>query len=114
MRHRQKRHLRGSPDRQRKELRALATALILHEKIETTEARAKLTRSLVERLVTRGKKPGLATIRRLHRFLPMAAVRKVIEVYGPKYATRPGGYTRILRLGKFKDGTQKTRLELVK
>lgn len=114
MRHRNKRKLRGGKDRRRKELRALASSLILHERIETTGARAKITRSFVEKLVTRGKKPGLVAIRTLRRDLPINAVKKVIEVLSPRYQTRPGGYTRTTGVGTYKDGTKKVFLEFVK
>lgn len=113
MRHRKKRHLRGSRDRRRKELRALATALILYERITTTQSRARLTRAGVERLISRGKKPAVSTIRLLRRDLPINATKKIVEVLGPRYASRPGGYTRIIHAGKFKNGTQKVLLEFV-
>jgi large subunit ribosomal protein L17 len=114
MRHRNKRHLRGSADRQRKELRALATALVLYERIETTQARARLARTAVEKMITRGKQPGLVTVRHLRRDLPLNAVKKIVEVLGPRYLSRPGGYTRILHNGKFRDGGTKVLLEFVK
>lgn len=114
MRHRSKRHLRGARDRRRKELRALATALILYEKIETTQGRAKLTRTAVEKMITKGKKGGLATLRLLHRDLPLNAARKMVEVLAPRYQARAGGYTRLHNLGKFKDGTKKVLVEFVK
>lgn len=113
MRHRKKRHLRGDKDRRRKELRALAIALILYERIETTNARAKIAKSFVEKILTRGKKSGLATLRELRRDLPSNAAKKVLEVLSPRYQTRPGGYTRIIRSGIFKDGTKKVILELI-
>ncbi len=114
MRHRAKKHLRGDKDRRRKEQRALAAALILYEKIETTGARARLTRSTVEKMVTVGKATGLTAIRRLRRDLPLNAVKKVVEVLGPRYQARRGGYTRMIHNGKFKDGTEKVVLEFVK
>lgn len=114
MRHRKKRHLRGDKDRRRSELRALVASVILHERIETTKARARITRPAVEKMITRGKTPGLTTIRILTRDLPRNAVKKITEVLGPRYQTRPGGYTRIIHAGKYKDGTQKVFLELVK
>ncbi len=113
MRHRKKRHLRGPRDRRRKELRALAGALILYERIETTQSRARLTRAAVEKLVTRGKKPGLSAFRYLRRDLPLNAVKKVLEVLAPRYQSRAGGYTRTTRVGKFRDGTVKVALEFV-
>ena len=114
MRHRKIRHLRGSKDRQRKELRALAGAVILYERIETTGARAKIARATVEKMITRAKKSSLTSIRQLSRDLPRKAVKKMMEVLGPRYQARAGGYTRIIHSGKYKDGTAKVLLELVK
>ncbi|OGE76894.1 MAG: 50S ribosomal protein L17 [Candidatus Doudnabacteria bacterium RIFCSPHIGHO2_02_FULL_48_21] len=114
MRHRKKRHLRGDKDRRRKELRALATSVILHDRIETTKSRAKITKTAVEKMVTKGKKGGLTAIRLLRKDLPENAVKKVIEVFAPRFQSRPGGYTRILHAGKYKDGTDKVLLEFVK
>lgn len=113
MRHRKKRHLRGDKDRRRKELRALATALVLYEKIETTQARARLARSKVERLITRGKKLDLAARRAILRDLPQNATKKIFEVLAPRYQARAGGYCRIVHAGRYKDGTKKVLLELV-
>lgn len=113
MRHQKKRHLRGDRDRRRHELRALATALVLYEKIETTESRARLARSKVERLITRGKKLDLAARRALLRDLPRNATQKIFEVLAPRYQERHGGYTRIVHLGRFKDGTRRVLLELL-
>lgn len=114
MRHRKKRKLRGDRDRRVKELRALATALVLYERIETTLARARITRQAVEKMVSRGKIPGLHTLRLLSRNLPLNAVKKIVEVLGPRYRGRQGGFTRILRGGRYKDGTTKAILEFVK
>lgn len=114
MRHRAKKHLRGDKDRRRKELRALSSALILYERIETTQARARLTRSAVEKMITRGKGQNLNARRRLLRDLSRNAAQKILEVLSPRYQSRPGGYTRILHTGTFKDGTDKVALELLK
>ncbi|OGE84272.1 MAG: 50S ribosomal protein L17 [Candidatus Doudnabacteria bacterium RIFCSPHIGHO2_01_FULL_49_9] len=114
MRHRKKRHLRGDKDRRRKELRALCAAAVLYERITTTKARAKLTQSAVEKMITRGKKGGLTAIRILAADLPRNAVKKIMEVYAPRYQARAGGYTRIIHVGKYKDGTDKVMLEFVK
>lgn len=113
MRHRKKKHLRGSAARQRKELRALVSSLVLYEKIETTAARARLVKASTERMITRGKQPGLAARRHLMRDLPTNAVRKILEVLAPRYQSRPGGYCRTVRVGKYKDGTTKALLEFV-
>lgn len=114
MRHRSKRKLRGGMDRRRKELRALVKAILLYERIETTHARARITKSAVERMITRGKTGTLAARRALLRDLPQNAVKKVFEVFAPRYQQRKGGYTRILHVGQYKDGTKKVLLELVK
>ena len=114
MRHRNKRHLRGDKDRRRKELRALAASVILYERIATTKARAKITKSAVEKMITRGKKGGLTAIRLLRADLPLNAVKKIMEVYAPRFQSRPGGYTRMIHAGKYKDGTAKVLLEFVK
>lgn len=95
-------------------MRALVQAVILHERISTTEARAKLTRPVLEKMITRGKKQDLAARRILLRDLKENAVRKIFEVLAPRYQNRPGGYSRILHDGKFKDGTKKVLLELIK
>lgn len=80
-------------------VRNLAQSLVLHEKVQTTSAKAKVVRSYVERLVTTGKEPSLAHRRLLLQRLPTeGAVRKVLEVLGPRYKTRIGGYTRTTKL----------------
>lgn len=114
MRHRNKRHLRGDKDRRRKELRALAASVILYERITTTKARAKITKSAVEKMITRGKKGGLSAIRLLRADLPLNAVKKILEVFAPRFQSRAGGYTRIIHAGRYKDGTAKVLLEFVK
>ena len=86
-------------------LKNLAVSLILYEKIKTTQARAKLARSYVERLITMAKKGNLANVRRLYSsILKKGAVRKLIEEFAPRYKDRAGGYTRIVKLGKTRKG----------
>jgi large subunit ribosomal protein L17 len=113
MRHLKKKKIGLGKDHARKLMRTLAASAIVYEKIQTTEARAKVTRSVVEKLITKGKKEDLHNKRQIFAALPMNAARKVIEVLGPRYKSRPGGYTRIVRIGKFKDGMPKVQLELV-
>jgi len=113
MRHRKKKKLAKGYNYDRQMLKALATALILQEKITTTEKRGKLLRSQVERLITKGKNSDLHLKRQLFALLPANAARKVFEVLGPKYLERKGGYTRISRFGKYKDGGAKVIVELV-
>ncbi|MCX6787057.1 MAG: 50S ribosomal protein L17 [Candidatus Kaiserbacteria bacterium] len=82
-------------------LRSLARSLILEERISTTEAKAKALRPFVERLVTYAKKNTLAS-RRLAktRLGDTAAVKKLFDSIGPRYAERKGGYTRIVKRTK--------------
>lgn len=96
-------------------LRNLAESIVLHEKVQTTQAKAKAVRALVERSITVGKQPTIANRRRLQAtFLTERPVRKILEVLGPRYAQRPGGYTRIVRLGRRQnDAAEVVQIELV-
>ena len=102
MRHRNKGKLFGRKIGPRRALvKGLAQNLILYEKIRTTHAKAKTVRPYAEKLVTLAKRPTLANRRQLLKRLPTeGAVRKLIEVLGPRYAERRGGYTRITKLGR--------------
>jgi large subunit ribosomal protein L17 len=98
----------------------LAIALITHKRIVTTLAKAKALRTYVEPLLTKTKKgDSKETISHQHRqvfahFQDKAAVKELFTVIGPKIATRPGGYTRIIRLGiRPGDNAEKAMIELV-
>ena len=97
-------------------LRSLATSVILYENVNTTLAKAKAVRPFVEKLITRGRSKSLVARRALmQELLSENAVNKVLEELGPRYATRPGGYTRILKLGARKgDGAEVAQIQLVK
>jgi large subunit ribosomal protein L17 len=105
-------------------LRNQATALLRHERIETTMPKAKELRPFVERLITiakRGVAVGDANGRMLHaRRLVLAelpdkeVVAKLFETLAPRFAERPGGYTRILRIGfRRGDAAEVAQVELV-
>lgn len=96
-------------------LKNLAQSLILYEKIKTTEAKAKIIRPLVERIITGGKTDSLANRRNLMKYLPTKnAVKKVFEVLGPRYKERKGGYLRIVKLGERKgDAAKMAMIEFV-
>lgn len=105
-------------------LRNQATALLRHERIETTMPKAKELRPFVERLITiakRGVAAGDANGRALHaRRLVLAelpdkaVVGKLFETLAPRFAERPGGYTRILRIGfRRGDSAEVAQIELV-
>lgn len=97
-------------------LKNLAASLILYEKIKTTEAKAKLVRPLVEKMVTRAKTDNLHNRRELIRRLPTEnSVKKLLEVLGPRYKDRRGGYIRIIKLSpRQSDGAKMVQIEFVK
>lgn len=116
MRHRKKGTILGREKAPREALlRNLATSIILFEKIKTTEAKAKAVKSLVEKAITSGKKPTLASRRKLMSFFYTEhPVKKILEVLAPRYESRAGGYTRIVKIGARKnDGAQMVQIELV-
>jgi len=81
-------------------MRNLATALIHHDQIRTTDAKAKELRGFADRLVSLGKQATLAARRRAFaRVRDDEAVTKLFEVIAPRFTDRPGGYTRIVKLG---------------
>src|SRR5688500_13723224 len=80
--------------------RNMAAALIKHEQITTTVAKAKELRPYVEKLITLAKKGGLSNRRLAHaRMLDDAQLVKLFDVLAPRYAERNGGYTRIIKAG---------------
>jgi large subunit ribosomal protein L17 len=116
MRHRVAGRKLNRPTDQRLALfRGQVTDLLRHEKIRTTEAKAKEVRGLAERIITLGKEGSLHSRRRALRFVTdPGVVRKVFEEIGPRYADRHGGYTRIVKLGPRQgDGASMAQLELV-
>jgi len=116
MRHMKKGRKLGTDASHRKAmLQGLAIALLTHERIKTTEPRAKEVRELVDRLITWGKKGDVHS-----RRLAMAElgdkelVHKLFADIAPRFEDRPGGYTRILKLGPRKgDAAPMVIMELV-
>ncbi len=96
--------------------RNLVTDLLGYEKIITTEAKAKQVRSLVEKMVTLGKRGGLHPRRQALSFIfDEKVTEKVFTELAQRYAGRSGGYTRITKLGsRLGDGVAMAQLELVK
>jgi len=93
----------------------MVTSLLQHEAIQTTLPRAKEARRLAERVITLGKRGGLSNVRLAERQIRSRAVlQKVFGELKDRYAERPGGYTRIVRLGyRLGDAAQMALLELV-
>jgi large subunit ribosomal protein L17 len=95
--------------------RNLVTDLLRYDKIVTTEAKARATRPMAEKVITWGKDGSLHARRQaLALVLDKKVVDKVFTELGPKYADRPGGYTRLVKLGpRLGDSAPMAQLELV-
>ena len=100
-------------------MKALTVALFTHESIETTVAKAKELRRYAEPLITLAKKDSVANRRRAFAALgnnqqASQVVKKLFSEIGPHFADRPGGYTRVLKMGnRLGDAAQMSRIELV-
>jgi large subunit ribosomal protein L17 len=90
-------------------------SLMTHERIQTTLTKAKELRPLAERLITAAKNDGTAARRKVAQWIPdRTTVKKVFEKIAPRFVDRPGGYTRILRLGaRAGDSAEAAILEFV-
>ncbi len=116
MRHNKAGFKLSRPTHQRTALyRSLMSAIIAHERITTTHVKAKAVQRHVEKLITLSRQPTVH-----HRRLALAdlpdkqAVEKLFAEIGPRYVDRPGGYTRITKMGIRKgDGTPMAQIELV-
>lgn len=95
--------------------RNMSAALIKHEQITTTLAKAKELRPYVEKLITLGKKGGLANRRLAHaRLLDDTQLTKLFDVLASRYAARAGGYTRVIKVGpRMSDGALMAIIEFV-
>jgi len=125
MRHRVAgRRLKRSTGHRRALYRNLVTELLRHERIRTTEAKAKAIRPKAERLITLAKRGMIKREAGEHdvherrlaavRLNDPAVVKKLFDDLAPRYKNRPGGYTRILKLGpRLGDGAEMVLLELV-
>ena len=109
------RRLGGSSAHQKSMLANLVASLIAAEAITTTEAKAKALRPVAEKVITKAKKGGLHNHRQVVSFLrDKEMVAKLFEEIGPRYVDRPGGYTRILKIGpRPGDNAPMARIELV-
>ena len=117
MRHQRKRRQLSRDSAHRKSLLAnLSKEVIEHERIRTTEAKAKAVKPELEKLITLAKRGDLHARRQALSALGQDkfVVYKLFEEIAPRYTERPGGYTRILKLGPRKsDSTEMVFLELV-
>jgi large subunit ribosomal protein L17 len=116
MRKRNKGRMLSRNKSQRKALlKSLTSSLFLHEKIKTTEAKAKELRVVAEKSITRARQNTVFNRRILARTLAPQIVKKLVDEIAPKYKDRNGGYTRIIKLGPRKsDSAKMVIIELVK
>ncbi|MDX1493009.1 MAG: 50S ribosomal protein L17 [Longimicrobiales bacterium] len=117
MRHRKKgRKLSRTASHKKATMRNMATSLFRHERIETTTAKAKELRPYAERLITLARR-GDVHSRRLaaSKIQDREVLGKLFDDIAPRYAERPGGYTRVLKLGARKgDAAEMSLIELVR
>ena len=116
MRHRIAGRKLGRPTEHRMAMyRNLVTDLLRYEGITTTEAKAKEVRPLADKMISLGKRGGLPSRRQALAFITdKKVVEKIFTDLAPRYADRPGGYTRIAKLGpRLGDGAPMARLELM-
>jgi large subunit ribosomal protein L17 len=109
------RKLRRTTSHRKALLRNLVTSFLEKERLRTTLAKAKEVRPLAEKMITLAKKNTLHTKRQALRVLTKeTAVKKLFEEIGPRFSERPGGYTRIVKLGpRMGDGAQMAMFELI-
>lgn len=102
------RRLRRDTNERKALFRSLMSSLVLNGKIKTSEAKAKSIRSEIEKLVTHAKKDGEGAKKLILGHIPNEkVVDKIISEIAPVFATRPGGYTRIIKMGpRVKDGAK--------
>jgi large subunit ribosomal protein L17 len=107
--------LGSGPSHQRRMLSSLALSLFENERIQTTEAKAKMLRPFAERLITKAKKGSVHHRRQVLSVIEdRSVVHKLFDDIGPRFAARNGGYTRILKLGQRSgDGAPMALIELV-
>ena len=112
---RKARRFGGSAQHQRLMMANLVASLVAAEGIVTTEAKAKAMRPVAEKMITKAKKGGLHNFRQVLSYIgDVEMTTKLFDEVGPRYESRPGGYTRVLKLGPRKgDNAPMARIELV-
>ncbi len=116
MRHKKKKNTLGRTSGKRRALlRTLAISLIEHGQITTTPAKAKAVQQFVEPLITRGKTPGMNSIRLIEsKLASKQAAMEVVNKLSPRFKERPGGYTSLQKVADRKgDGAKQVQLSFV-
>lgn len=112
--HKKTRTLGRKTDARKALLRSLAYNLVKNDSIKTTEAKAKELRPFIEKLISKAKVGNLAERKLLISRVGEEAAKKLVDEIGPKYKTRPGGYSRIIKLPARKsDASKMAIIELV-
>ncbi len=106
------RQLKRTRNERKALFKSLLTSLVLYERIQTTEAKAKAIKGDADKLITKAKKGGLHAYRLLEPDLATIAVKKLLSTIAPRFTNRQGGYTRIIRVGRrLKDNAPQVILE---
>lgn len=107
------RQLKRDSNERKALFKGLMSSLVLHGRIQTTQEKAKSVKGQIEKLVTRARK-GNGVFNSLQKYLTTPSIKKLIEEVAPHFQNRPGGYTRIIRLGeRFSDNASMVVLEWV-
>ncbi len=102
-------------DQRKALLKGLGEALILHERILTTEAKAKELRPFVEHMITKARSGSIAARRLIAQHFSPTVTKKLVDTIAPRYTQRPGGYTRIVkREARAHDAAKQAFIEFVK
>lgn len=109
------RHFKRDTNERKALFKSLSSALVMHERIETTEEKAKAIKGSIEKMVTKAKKRDeVMAVRLLSGDLSAPAVKKMIASIAPRFSTRDGGYTRIIKKGnRFNDNASMVFIEWV-
>ena len=108
------RHLKRDKNERTALFKGLISSLIIYGSIRTTESKAKAIKGRVDKLITRAKKGGINAAHFVAPFVAANALEKLISDVAPRFVNRPGGYTRIIRLGnRVHDGASLVILEFV-
>ncbi len=95
-------------------IKTLAVSLVKYGKIQTTEIKAKVLKSFIEKLVTRGIQGNLQAQRLIAEKLGADSARKIVKEIAPKYKDRKGGYTRVIKVKtRLSDGARMAQIEFV-
>ncbi|MGH7203231.1 MAG: 50S ribosomal protein L17 [Candidatus Levyibacteriota bacterium] len=94
------RHFKRDANERKALFKNLLTSLVMEERITTTEAKAKAIKAAADKLVTKAKKGGPDALRQLSPDVRYDAVTKLVNIIAPRFAERPGGYTRIIKVGR--------------